>query len=203
MDNVARAKAREVSLLLAGAFKGSDTGLEILDVGAGSGAMSAGFLEQWPGAMATLLDLAGVLDVAGEMMGTRGLGGRVTSCQSNILEPWPVPAGHYDLVLLSNIIHVYSEQELPDILIQAARCLNSGGYLVVHDFFPGHDPAKAALFDLNMFINTYNGRIFPEQRIRELLYREGLQVTELIPLRSDTALIIASMHAEALNRLSL
>jgi hypothetical protein len=54
-----------------------------------------------------------------------------------------------------------------------------------------------------MFINTYNGRIFPEQRIRELLRRNDMQATELIPLQSDTALIVASRDVEALNRLKL
>ncbi len=203
MDNVARAKAQEVRPLFAGAFKGAGTGLEILDVGAGSGAMSAGFLEHFPAARATLFDLADVLDIARELLDARGLGERVTCCRANILEPWPAPDGCYDLVLLSNVIHVYSEQELPGILTRAARCLNSGGYLVVHDFFPGHDPAKAALLDLNMFINTYNGCLFPEQWVRELLLKEGLRVTGLVPLQSDTALLIASPDPEALDRLNL
>jgi SAM-dependent methyltransferase len=203
MDNVARAKAREVLPLFAGAFKGADTELEILDVGAGSGALSAGFLEHFPAARATLLDLADVLDIAREMLDARGLGERVTCCQANILEPWPAPDGRYDLVLLSNVIHVYSEQELPGILTRAVRCLNPNGYLVVHDFFPGHDPAKAALLDLNMFINTYNGRLFPEQYVRERLSLDGLLVTGLVPLQSDTALVIASPDPKALDRLNL
>jgi SAM-dependent methyltransferase len=203
MDNMARAKAREVLPLFAGAFQGADTGLEILDVGAGSGAISAEFLEHFPAARATLLDLAAVLDIAGEMLDARGLGKRVTRCPANILEPWPALDGRYDLVLLSNVVHVYSGQELPGILSQAARRLTGGGYLVVHDFFPGHGPAKAALLDLNMFINTYNGRVFPEQYVRERLSLDGLQVTGLVPLQSDTALIVASPDPEALDRLNL
>jgi SAM-dependent methyltransferase len=202
MDNVARAKAREMLPLFAGAFKSADQGLAILDVGAGSGAISAGFMEYFPAARATLLDLADVLVIAREMLDARGLGERVTCCQANILEPWPALAGRYDLVLLSNLIHVYSEQELPGIFNQAARCLCPGGYLVVHDFFPEHDPAKAALLDLNMFINTYNGRLFPERRLRELLARESLTATGLVPLQSDTALIIASPDPDALSRLT-
>ena len=75
-------------------------------------------------ARTTLLDLANVLDIAREILDARGLGQRATCCQANILEPWPVPDGCYDLVLLSNVIHVYSEQELPGILTRAARCLN-------------------------------------------------------------------------------
>ena len=192
----------EVLPLFAGAFQGAGA-LEILDVGAGSGAMSAGFLEQFSDARATLLDLKDVLDIAREMLDARGLGQRATCRQANILEPWPVPAGRYGLVLLSNVIHVYSEQELPGIFSRAAQCLCPGGYLVVHDFFPAHDPAKAALLDLNMYINTYNGRLFPEQWVRELLLKEGLRVTRLVPLQSDTALIIASPDLEALGRINL
>jgi len=199
MDNVARTKVQEILPLFMGSFNGT----EILDVGAGSGAISAGFLEHFPGARATLLDLTNVLEISKEMMDARGLGERVACCPVNILEPWPVPAEHYDLVILSNIVHAYSQHEVPDILARAAWCLSHDGYLLIHDFFQEHSPSKAALSDLNMLINTYNGHIFPGQWVQEQLSREKLQSTELLPLQSDTAVIIASRNPEALDRLNL
>lgn len=199
MDDVARAKVREILLN----FEGISLQGEILDVGAGSGAISAGFLERFPSLRATLLDLPEVLDYAGELMRERGFEKRVTCRRANLLEAWPVPNGCFDLVILSNIIHAYSEIEIPGLLARAAECLTNEGYLIIHDFFLEHFPEKAALYDLNMFINTYNGKVFSCQLVLEKLGGLKLYGTGLIPLESDTALVIASKNEGSLFKLCL
>ncbi|MGD0152746.1 MAG: class I SAM-dependent methyltransferase [Thermacetogeniaceae bacterium] len=199
MDNVAGVKAREIVPVFKGVL---DTGA-ILDVGAGSGAMAAGFLEQYPGLRATLIDLPEVLDFAGELLQSRSCIDRITCSAANILEPWPVSDHSFDLVILSNVLHAYSEQEVPPLLAKSAACLKPGGLLLVHDFWPEHSPVKAALFDLNMLINTYNGRLFPASWVRSQLAGLDLCSTELIPLRTDTALMIAGKNEQALASLCL
>jgi hypothetical protein len=88
-----------------------------------------------------------------------GLAERINCISANLLEQWPVGGSAYNLVIMSNIIHVYSEAEITFLLSQATRCLSEQGYLLIHDFFLQHSPVKAALFDLNMFIHTYNGKV--------------------------------------------
>ena len=105
----------------------------------------------------------------------RGLESRSQHCPANILEPWPVKKQCFDLVILSNILHAYSGNEMPHILRSAAECLEDRGVLLVHDFFREHCPDKAALTDLNMFINTYNGRVFSEEQVREQLRAKACQ----------------------------
>jgi len=199
MDNVARVKVRDIISL----FQGVSPPGEILDVGAGSGALAAGFLECFPGVRATLLDLPWVLDYSGELMREKGLGDRVTCCPANILEPWPVDKERFDLVILSNIIHAYSEREVPAILARASECLKPEGFLIIHDFFCEHYPEKAALTDLNMLINTYNGRVFSARWVREKLKSRDLCVTGLIPLKTDTAVIVAAVEEKNLEKLCL
>jgi predicted metal-binding protein len=109
----------------------------------------------------------------------------------------------FDIVMLSNIMHAYSGKELPHILAECRSCMKDDGILVIHDFFSTHFPVKAALFDLNMFINTYNGKVFSEHAVLEELIRMHFFVTRLIPLRTDTALIVASKRKEPLNRLKV
>ncbi|HEY8911676.1 MAG TPA: DUF2284 domain-containing protein [Desulfosporosinus sp.] len=205
MDNVAKTKVAEILPF----FEGFDLQGKILDVGTGSGAIAIGFLERFPASAATLLDLGQVLDYTREFMDKKELVKRVTYIPTNILEPWNVTQGGFEVVILSNIIHVYSEEEIPLILDQAANCLKPEGFLIIHDFFPEHFPAKAALLDLNMYINTYNGRIFPGTWVKEQLAMSKLYSTELIPLESDTALIfatkdetlLASLHLDVRTRL--
>jgi predicted metal-binding protein len=175
----------------------------ILDVGAGSGAVSAGFLERFHGTTATLIDLPGVLDYAAQLMRQRNLGDRMTFCPADILEPWPVSKGAFDLVVLSNVLHAYAQTEAIHLLDEAQGCLNSGGFLVVHDFFHEHCPEKAALFDVNMLLNTYNGKVFAAKWVREQLQSRNLHVTDLMSLDSDTGVIIGAKDAEQLAKLCL
>lgn len=199
MDCIARSKAREIVPLFSPALAGG----ELLDVGAGSGALAAGFLEDVPALRATLMDIPDVLEHAAALMRERGLEGRTTFLPANILEPWPLDARRFDLVILSNIIHAYSEEELPHILEQAARSLKDEGILVIHDFFLEHFPGKAALSDLNMFINTYNGKVFSLRTVQEELRSRSLALLDPVRLPSDTALLIAAKSEAALSPLAV
>jgi hypothetical protein len=75
--------------------------------------------------------------------------------------------------------------------------------ILMHDFFREHCPEKAALFDFNMFINTYNGKVFNAQWVKESLAGFKLHATELIPLKTDMGIIIASPSEEKLVSLCL
>jgi len=199
MDSVARTKVQEILPF----FEGLSMEGEILDVGAGSGAITAGFLEKFPAMTATLMDLPEVLEYTRELMAPRGFGERVSYCQANVLESWPVDKERFDMIILSNIIHAYSEEEIPVLLDRASDCLKPEGLLIIHDFFPEHNPEKASLFDLNMFINTYNGRVFSSKWVMHELNRLKLYRTELIPLATDTAVIFAAKDEERLANLPL
>jgi predicted metal-binding protein/SAM-dependent methyltransferase len=199
MDSIAKVKARELITFFADR---PITGA-ILDVGAGSGAIAAAFLDLFPQTSAVFLDLADVLERTRELLAHRKFDTRTRYCPANILEPWPVNEQTFDLVILSNILHAYSERELPHILRSAAACLAEGGVLLVHDFFLEHCSEKAALSDLNMFINTHNGRVFPGRLVQEELRSLGLSCTDLVPLKTDTAVLFAAQEGAGLASLRL
>lgn len=194
MDSIAWTKAGEVVSCF-GSIPGKG---RLLDAGAGSGAFSAAFLTRHPGMHATLFDLPHVLEFTRELMSERGIVGNAAYCGGNVLESWPMPQKAFDLVLLSNIIHAYSEKELPHILAEAAGAVTDGGILLIHDFFAGHCPAKAALTDLNMLVNTYNGRVFSSSLLEGKLGGLGFRNILFVPLKTDTALLFASRSPEGL-----
>lgn len=198
MDCVARTKVLEILPV----FRDIGFTGQILDVGAGSGAVAAGFLRQYPDIKATLLDLSRVLDYARELLGEAGLTERTNCISANLLEPWPVN-DKFKLVIMSNIIHAYAEGEISAILSKAARCMADDGYLLVHDFFLQHFSAKAALFDLNMFVHTYNGKVFDSHWVEQQLTALHLITTGLIPLATDTGIIIAAKNKEQLLKLNV
>jgi predicted metal-binding protein len=81
--------------------------------------------------------------------------------------------------------------------------VKKNGVLLIHDFFLEHYPEKAALSDLNMFINTFNGRVFPAKSVQKELSRLGLSCTDLISLETDTAVLFAAKDGETLRPLHL
>ncbi len=199
MDGIAKIKANEIT----GFFEDRSVKGEILDVGAGSGAVAAEFLRHFPDTKAMIIDLPDVLDYTREMLSDRGFSGRLQYRAANILEPWPVKKQSFDLVILSNILHAYSEKELPHILMSAADCLGKDGVLLIHDFFFEHCPEKAALSDLNMFINTFNGMVFSGRSVRQRLLHLGFFCTDLVPLKTDTAVLFASKNEASIGALHL
>jgi predicted metal-binding protein/ubiquinone/menaquinone biosynthesis C-methylase UbiE len=199
MDGIAKTKAQE----LVSFFADRQVTGDILDVGAGSGAISAAFLERFPKVNAVFLDLPDVLECARVFVAYRGFDKRTRYCPANILAPWQVSKQSFDLVILSNILHAYSEKELPHILQSAAACLTERGILLIHDFFLEHCPEKAALSDLNMFINTHNGKVFQGTSVQELVRRLGLFCTDLVPLGRDTAVLFGAHEESGLMSLCL
>lgn len=199
MDNVARIKVGEILPF----FQGLSLKGKILDIGAGSGAVSAGFLTVFPETRATLLDLSDVLEYSAELLSARKLVNRVDFCSANILEPWPLKNKGFDLVILSNIVHAYAEEEISFILEETLKYLNEDGLVIIHDFFLEHYQPKGVLSDLNMFINTYNGKVFSEKWIRTELTRLSLYTTEMISLETDTALIFAAKRENVFEGLKL
>ncbi|WKY45679.1 class I SAM-dependent methyltransferase [Eubacteriaceae bacterium ES2] len=186
MDNVAQLKATECANLI------KDFSGEILDVGCGSGAMSLSFMGRFPKCIATLLDIEQILPQTRKFVAKSPFNNQIIYHSANILEKdWHLDHS-YDLIILSNILHAYSENEVSHILATAKQLLNEDGQLLIHDFFMEHNPVKARLSDINMLLNTYNGKVFSAHWVIEQLQSLSLFTSDLVPLKTDTAVILAS-----------
>ncbi|MCG8551095.1 MAG: DUF2284 domain-containing protein, partial [Desulfobacterales bacterium] len=100
----------------------------------------------------------------------------------------------FGLVILSNFLHAYSTKEARELLGKALRLLKSDGILLIHDYFPDRTAKhrhKGRLYDLNMMINTYNGRCHEAGEITGWLKASGMASADTFDLDTDTAVIIA------------
>ncbi|WP_329887000.1 DUF2284 domain-containing protein [Pseudoramibacter sp. HA2172] len=201
MDAVLTGKLEEI---LPMALPALPKNARILDVGAGSGAFGCAFLEALPEARATLMDIRQMLPIMAAVNAKRpqALNRRVTLRTQNILKtPWD--AGHYDLIILSNIVHATGKAESAAVLAEAVRHLAPGGLILIHDFFTEHRPLKSRLSDINMMVNTYNGRAYSAAWVKEGLEATGLTATAPAPLATDTAVVFAAANPATLSRLAL
>ena len=130
----------------------------ILDLGGGPGIYAITFCRTWPGARATLFDRAPVLEIAGEHLAESGVGDRIDTIGGDMIED--DLGGPYDLVWLSNVAHSFAPQRVRLLFRKIHDVLLPGGRFLVRDFVlspDGTQPAFAALFALNMLVNTPGG----------------------------------------------
>lgn len=146
----------------------------LLDIGGGSGAYSIAFAQANPELRAEVLDLAAVVPIAQKHIREAGLEGRVTTRVGDLLRD-EFGEG-YDLILLSAICHMPSPEENHDLLRRCRRALAPGGRIVIRDFILEPDktaPKAAALFALNMLVNTRAGSTYSEGEYRAWLGEAG------------------------------
>ncbi|MGN0193925.1 MAG: DUF2284 domain-containing protein, partial [Pseudoramibacter sp.] len=176
-----------------------------LDVGCGSGLFALSVLKACPSAKATLMDIRQMIPIVEAKLKDwpDEVAGRAACAAQNVLDhPWALDQ-KYDLIILSNIVHATAEAESAGVLEEAAAHLAPGGLILVHDFFTEHDPVKSRLSDLNMLVNTYNGRAYSAKWTADVLKKAGCTETAFVTLSTDTGVIFASADTGRLNDLAL
>jgi hypothetical protein len=86
--------------------------------------------------------------------------------------------GEYDLVLISQILHSLSIQEILALLRKARNALNPMGKIAIHEFLLDNNrahPVPGALFSINMLINTAEGRCYTPQEMKAWLKQTGFK----------------------------
>lgn len=187
MHNYARLKAKKLlKRLNVAAFRC------LLDLGGGPGTYAIAFAQKNPGLKAVVYDLAPNLEIAKEFIKEAGLENRVTTQVGNFLEE-DLPGGAYDIILVSNILHIYDLPTNVSILKKCHKALQPGGQVVIHDFLldeSGTGPLFPAFFSLNMLLGTCSGSCYRGEEVREWLSMADFSEIKTRFLDKDSALII-------------
>jgi 3-hydroxy-5-methyl-1-naphthoate 3-O-methyltransferase len=163
----------------------------LLDVGGGPGTYAIEFARATPGLQATIFDKEEVLPIARRHAERAGLEDRLRFVAGDFKQDGL--GSDYDLVLLSNILHMLSPDECLDLLQRSADALGSGGRVVIQDFIldeDGTSPPKAAIFAINMLVATPGGSSYRESEYRGWLQEAGFQDVRLIELDGPSDLVI-------------
>jgi predicted metal-binding protein len=100
----------------------------------------------------------------------------------------------FGLIVMSNFLHAYGENEARHLLEKALGLLKPGGKILVHDYFPdrlGRNPQKGPLYDLAMMLNTYDGNCHDASRVISWLKAAGMRESVVRDLGTDSAVILA------------
>lgn len=183
---------RDNAFLKAGALAGLlDAGgcRHMLDLGGGPGSFTITLLKHNRELKATIFDLAPTLEITRELVAAAGLSARVTFRPGDFTRDG-LGENVYDLVLASNVVHIYNGRTNRELVSRVYGALRSGGRLAVHDYVLAEVPApEAALFDLNMLVGTVCGRVFPVDEMSAWLREAGFDDIGYLPLTAGSGLV--------------
>jgi hypothetical protein len=154
----------------------------LLDVGGGSGAFDIELCRQYPELKATVYDLPFVASIAGQNISEAGLNDRIQTRPGDFFADQQYPSGH-DVILLSMIMHDWSEADDRAILRKCFDALPPGGAVVICELLVNDEktgPPPAALMSLNMLVETVGGRNFTPAEYRSWLEDIGFRDTKVV-----------------------
>jgi hypothetical protein len=156
----------------------------LLDVGGGPATYSIALVQQHPGLMSTVLDLAGVLEVTKEIVEQHGCTDRIRLQPGNYLSS-SFGSG-YDAVLLSGMMHRERGETCRELLRKSFAALDPGGLVVVSDVFFEDDrkngPPFAIHFALNMMLTSREGSAHAKTEMARWVAEAGFRHVEVRPL---------------------
>lgn len=175
--------ARQVAAQLA--LHGART---LLDVGGGPGTYALAFVKRHPHLTATIMDRPAALEVAKEIAESTPQRKRIMFYPGDLFTtPWP---RGFDIVWISNVIHIYSPAENMRLLRKARQALNPGGRILIQDTFlldkEGLRPAEANLFAVTMLLFTETGNTYHVRDVLGWLKAAGCSQQRLIRLKPGT-----------------
>ncbi len=160
-----------------------DLGLDnldgVLDVGGGSGAYAMAFIQAGKAKRATIQDREHVIPLTEKYIAEAGLSDNVSTLAGDY---HTIDFGTgFDLVIMSAILHINSEDENARLIERGVAALNSGGFLLIQEFIIDElrtSPPHAAIFSLNMLVGTAKGDTYTERQYRQWMELAGL--TEIV-----------------------
>lgn len=183
--------ARDSAALTAAALELSEV-RRLLDVGGGPGLYAIECARRAPELQAVILDGPETLEVAQRNIAAAGFSDRITARAGDAFTG-PLGSG-YDLILLSNFIHIYSAAQNRALMARCGAALAPGGRLAIKDFLLEPDrtvPLGAALFAVNMLVSTEQGDCYSGEEVREWCAGAGLRFERQTELTPHSSLLIA------------
>jgi cyclopropane fatty-acyl-phospholipid synthase-like methyltransferase len=167
----------------------------------GSGAYSIAFAKAGPDVQCEILDIPEVVPLTAGYVSQAGVLAQVSLRAGDMLQD-DFGSG-YDIIMLNAICHMFSEEQNRDIFRRAHQALAPNGRLVVQDFILNPDktgPQHAALFSLNMLVNTDAGASYSEVEYTHWMKAAGFTDVCRINLPGPSDLIVGLLSCSCRKR---
>lgn len=117
----------------------------MLDIGGSHGYYSVVLCRKHNGLRSEILDLPEAVAQAAPILAAEGMGDRVVHRAEDALTA-DLGDNAYDLILVSMLVHHFSDEQNGELAGRVARALRPGGVFAVQDVFRPHTPKQAGQF---------------------------------------------------------
>ncbi|MDT0448189.1 methyltransferase [Streptomyces hesseae] len=169
---------------------------KLLDVGGGLGSFCGELCAHHTHLRATVYDLPFVSRMAEKRLAETEVGDRVNALGGDFFAD-DLPTG-YDAILLTNILHDWSDEESARILAKCHAALGPGGEVIIGEAFlddDGTGPVAGAVAGLNMLVETAAGTNRSREAYTGMLTRAGFTDIRRVGLVLDAPLINGALVA--------
>jgi precorrin-6B methylase 2 len=164
----------------------------MLDIAAGHGMYGIVLAQRNPSLRVTAVDWAPVLAVALEHARRAGVENRYDTIAGDAFAA--DFGGGYDLVMVTNFLHHFNQEQCTSLLRKVASALNPSGRVGIVEFVPNPDritPATAARFSLTMLAGTPEGDAYTLAEHSGMLEAAGFTNVQAHALPTPQTLIVA------------
>jgi len=167
----------------------------MLDLGGAPGTYAYAFAQANPHLEAVVIDLPAQMEGTQRLARQLGMEHRVQAMAGDIFAQPPMDFGSgYDLILMSNILHLESAERNADLIRRAAAALAPGGQLLIHDWVIDDihtSPADLAVQAMVLLVCTEQGDCHTLEEFTAWLHQAGLRVARTLsfPGRTNTWII--------------
>ena len=180
MDEFSRVKAPQVCSFVREARPNGKTAL---DLGGALGTYSKELLKK--GFEVTLLDTQGLTEIAKVHLKDTSV--KILAGDFNER----LPNEKFDVILLSNITHIYKPEKNEALLGRVEKHLSPGGMIAIVDLIRGKSKG-AAMFGVNMLVHTAGGGTWTLPQYEKWLRHAGLKLISVKDLKgADQKLLLA------------
>lgn len=155
----------------------------LLDLGGGPGTFALAFLAKNPALHATLCDRPPAVHVARLIAKSFKHGRRLSYYPLDFMQK--TLKGRYDVIWLSNVVHIYSPEENQALFRRLVHNLTPRGRLIIQDAFTldpeGFYPSETNLFAVTMLLFTEAGNTYARADVMQWLRKAGLK--QITPIR--------------------
>ena len=186
MAGMAAAPAERVGRLVDATLQRNPRAANVLDLGGGPGHMTRAFVKR--GLDGVLLDTPAVVEFVRDAYGLDAVQGLRTVSADFLSDP--LPAGPFDIVLLSNVLHLLPADECAALLRKVRPITAPGGVVAIADFVRGRSP-RASRFALFMLLRKEGGNTHTFEEHETWLHEAGFAQVEAVDLDPERQLVTA------------
>jgi SAM-dependent methyltransferase len=164
----------------------------LLDLGGGTGSWLRAIVRRYPELQATLFELPAAAALARQRLGGDPATRQVDVVAGDFFTD-ALPGGH-DVLLIANVVHLFSPEHNCDLLRRARQAVPAGGRLLLVDFWTDSthtQPRLAALMAGEFLVITGEGDVYGVADVRGWFAETGWRLVEHRPVAGPIGLIVA------------